>query len=487
MATPADELLLEVLKACEQSAPLYPAAFGAYSGLDRTLLDEALDHLRLRGLVRFTDWVAGKGQGYAVTPEGSMVLQSPGSLKKAMVPSPQPRTGPRMETDDSPWERGEAVRDVLMNPVRPVVCMTLLALNFLIFAIGMFLCWRQGVGVGDYLTSSANPQVNLIRDQLGSLVPIQVLLQNQWWRLLAYAFVHGGLMHIIMNMYFLFSLGPLLETMWGSVRFLVLYLVGALAGGAAVMLTMRPAVGASGALCGLLTSLGVWVYLNRRSLPPNIFSTWMRNVFTNILLIALISSLPGISWEGHLGGALGGALVSIPLNFQRFGKGWQKSLGLVGIILVPILSIGIVYFEYRDLLHVRWSLYPVFRDAEANAEITFNNQAVPILNDWENPIDEAHVTAAQAAFQGVQQELQGAIKVLDNAGPFREPVITETVHQGGVYLKCWLTFFDILEKTITAPQPWPNEARNDLIHQQREIFRARRPLEKSLLPPSDLR
>src|SRR5208283_5640246 len=89
MAHLADELLVEILKACDQAAPepLYPVAFATHSGLDRALLDEALDHLRLDGLVRFTDWVQGQGQGYTLTSEGSHVLDNPRLLRQSRVPA----------------------------------------------------------------------------------------------------------------------------------------------------------------------------------------------------------------------------------------------------------------------------------------------------------------------------------------------------------------------------------------------------------------
>jgi hypothetical protein len=271
-----------------------------------------------------------------------------------------------------------------------------------------------------------------------------------------------------MNMYFLFSLGPLLETMWGRVRFLILYLVGALTGGVAVMLNMRAAVGASGALCGLLTSLGVWVYLNRRSLPPQITSTWLRNVFTNIVLIAFISTLPHVSWEGHLGGALGGALVSIPLNFHRFGAGWRRRFALIGIILVPVIALGLVYIKYRDVLQ----MVPALQKVVAQAENTLKDVAVPIINDWENPIDEARLTTAKTAFEGVKQDLQGTIALLDKVEHNQDKVLAENSRVRHVYLNLWLTFFDQISKTISEPQPWPNEAYTRLLRQRAIIDRA---------------
>src|SRR5262249_50226817 len=101
-------------------------------------------------------------------------------------------------------------------------------------------------------------------------------------------------------------------------------------------------VGASGGICGLLGSMGVWVMLNRAFLPQKLVSDWMRNILMNVLLIAFISMVPGVSWGGHLGGGLAGAVVSVPLNLTRFGRGAQRWLGWVGVAAVPAVSVALL-------------------------------------------------------------------------------------------------------------------------------------------------
>src|SRR5262245_9000173 len=102
----AEALLMEVLKACNAAspAPMYPMEFAAQSGLERAILDEALDHLRLRGLVRLTDWVQGKGQGYALTSQGAMALQDPKVLKRAPVPQEEAPEPARNLRTGTAWE-----------------------------------------------------------------------------------------------------------------------------------------------------------------------------------------------------------------------------------------------------------------------------------------------------------------------------------------------------------------------------------------------
>src|SRR5207253_3733894 len=106
------------------------------------------------------------------------------------------------------------------------------------------------------------------------LIPDAVLNEHEWWRLVTHAFLHADLLHIFFNMYFLYSLGPIMEAMWGSVRLLVLYLVSMVTAACVVIGVDRDlqTVGASGALCGMLASLGVWVMLNREHLPPALAS-----------------------------------------------------------------------------------------------------------------------------------------------------------------------------------------------------------------------
>jgi membrane associated rhomboid family serine protease len=487
----ADEQLLELLRAIDRlaPAPLYAASFAASSGVKRESLDEALDYLRLRGLVRLTDWVQGQGQGYALTSRGIKVLEEPRLLKRAQLPPAPALAGPP-DRPTGTWDRGEAVRETLLNPVRPVVCGTLIVLNFLMFALGLFLALREGVDLSAYLGAGANVKVNIIRDELGALIPQEVLVKNEWWRLLSYAFVHGGLLHIIMNMYFLYSLGPLLETMWGSARFLVLYLVGAFTGGCAVMLTMRGAVGASGALCGLLTSLGVWVYLNRSFLPPNIVSNWMRNVFTNIMLIVIISVyFPRVSWEGHLGGALGGAFVSVPLNYLRFGRGWQKIAGLAGVVAIPAIALAWVVYTQEpivDEIKVRVYLERPYREAEDGAVFVYRTQAGPLMNDWKHGLDQSRLAVAQAASQTIQQKLQETLELFKELGPYRDQEVADAVQKATHYLEEWSKFYALFAKTALLPPPW-TPAQNQALSQQWEnVVNACRPLTNSPILPARL-
>jgi membrane associated rhomboid family serine protease len=97
-----------------------------------------------------------------------------------------------------------------------------------------------------------------------SVFPSSYTNMAQFWRLVTYQFLHGGLLHIFFNMLMLYFLGPFLEGYWGSKTYLRFYLIAGAAGGVVYTLLvlfgiLRPAtmVGASGAIYGLMASAAV--------------------------------------------------------------------------------------------------------------------------------------------------------------------------------------------------------------------------------------
>ena len=111
------ELLTELLHACFDAAPepLYPGRFAEAHGIDRAVLDRALDELRLKGLIRLTEWVQGVGQGYTLTQAGMDLLENPRGLRPG-VPLPAARL-PVPE----PYPDEEAAR-LSANPPLPAHC-----------------------------------------------------------------------------------------------------------------------------------------------------------------------------------------------------------------------------------------------------------------------------------------------------------------------------------------------------------------------------
>ncbi|WP_440069680.1 rhomboid family intramembrane serine protease [Streptosporangium sp. OZ121] len=163
--------------------------------------------------------------------------------------------------------------------------------------------------------------------------------QGEWWRLITGAFLHqplgaGGfaLTHIVFNMWALYAIGPELERRLGSARFLALYLLAALGGSVAVYLFGIAAVGASGAIYGMFGAL----FVLARKLGYNAQGVlWL--IGANAVITFVI---PGISWQGHLGGLITGALVAAVFAFaparNRSAIQWGGCAAVL-IVLVALL------------------------------------------------------------------------------------------------------------------------------------------------------
>jgi membrane associated rhomboid family serine protease len=165
---------------------------------------------------------------------------------------------------------------------------------------------------------------------------------GEYYRLLTAAFLHGGVVHLLLNMYALYLFGPLLEGALGRLRFTVLYLVSAL-GGSAVSYAFsnpgQPSLGASGAVFGLL---GAFLVVNRRLGRDN--STVMVMLAINLGYGFLV---PQIDWRAHIGGLVTGALVAAALAYAPARhRGPVQAGGVVASILFVMV---VVLWRTADL------------------------------------------------------------------------------------------------------------------------------------------
>ncbi len=138
------------------------------------------------------------------------------------------------------------------------------------------------------------------------------------WRLLASAFLHGGIVHLGVNMYSLWMLGPMLEAILGRRRYILLYGASAL-GGSLASAFLHPAaqisVGASGAIWGLMTAYIALAYRPRGIIPPQMAANLRRGMRVPLVLNLVISLQAGIDMLAHLGGgAVGFALTATVLT-----------------------------------------------------------------------------------------------------------------------------------------------------------------------------
>lgn len=164
------------------------------------------------------------------------------------------------------------------------------------------------------------------------------VVEGSYWQLVTSMFLHVQIWHIAANMLALYVLGPQIEAALGRARFLALYLVSGVVGSATVYWLANQygtTLGASGAIYGLFAALAVIVYKiggDLRSLG-------------GLLLVNLVITfaVPNISWQGHLGGFAGGALITALLVYAP--KGPRRSTvqwaGIGAIAALSVVAIAI--------------------------------------------------------------------------------------------------------------------------------------------------
>lgn len=172
----------------------------------------------------------------------------------------------------------------------PILSYTILAINVIVFLLDNFL-------LGGLLTVLGAKDNGAIA-------------QGEFWRLLTPMFLHGGYIHLGLNSYSLFIVGPQVERSFGHWRFLAIYFLSGLAGSvASFALSPYRSIGASGALFGLIGALIPLLYLNRKVLANT--RQHINNLITVIALNLVFGfTAGGIDNWAHIGGLAGGLTLS---------------------------------------------------------------------------------------------------------------------------------------------------------------------------------
>lgn len=174
------------------------------------------------------------------------------------------------------------------------------------------------------------------------------MVAGQWWRLLTAAFLHAGLMHLAMNLVFIYYGGAQVEAMIGHWRFLVIYLVSAVGGNLfSFAFSDSLSVGASTAIAGMLAS----VIVLEQFYPYHLYLKYLAKRYTFLVAInvffAFFSS--NIDHAGHLGGFLSGALITVILPLPG-ASNHKKSYRLIALICLILLWAFCAYYGYQSTL-----------------------------------------------------------------------------------------------------------------------------------------
>jgi rhomboid protease GluP len=145
----------------------------------------------------------------------------------------------------------------------------------------------------------------------------------QYWRLVTAGFLHGGILHILMNSWVLFDLGAQVEELYGGARMLVIYFLSSVAGFyvSALWRPLTPSVGASAALFVLVGAMIALGTRHRSGIGDTVRSVYLRY----LVYLLIFSLLPGVDMAAHLGGLAGGFAVAYVAGQPKYeGSGLER-------------------------------------------------------------------------------------------------------------------------------------------------------------------
>jgi rhomboid protease GluP len=203
-------------------------------------------------------------------------------------------------TDQPPLPRSEQPQSpvhVKMPTRKPTVTYALIGVTTLVF----ILQYLVEAATGTDLLFIYGGKINVL------------IMEGQFWRLLTPVLLHGSILHITFNLYALYVIGRRLELFYGHGRFLLLYILSAIAGNVlSFVLTPAPSLGASTAIFGLLAAEGIFIFQNRKLFG----AARTQQAILNLGAILMINLAYGFMQNtnvdnmGHIGGLIGGVFFA---------------------------------------------------------------------------------------------------------------------------------------------------------------------------------
>ena len=212
--------------------------------------------------------------------------------------------------------RNEKKLQKIFSPKKPIITYALIVINVMIYLLTLTY------GPDKFQLYFSN-NYSFVRD-------------GQIYRLLTSMFLHVDFFHILFNMYALFILGPQVEKYYGKLRFILIYLISGLLGSVFSCVfggEFTISYGASGAIFGLFGSILYFTYYYRATLQGLLRSSLMPTLLFNLLIGFMI---PGIDVWCHIGGLIGGVLISMGIGLGDLSKKQDRINGIIVLLLMFI-------------------------------------------------------------------------------------------------------------------------------------------------------
>jgi membrane associated rhomboid family serine protease len=217
----------------------------------------------------------------------------------------------------------------------------ILTINIVLFVLMAMVEIRNGGGGEKFIQSASTGVLN----DFGALVP-SLVRSGQWWRLVTFNFLHIGLMHLLFNSSALFSIGPQVESIFGSQKFVFAYVgTGTASAFASYLFLPNNSAGASGAIFGLIGLMAVYGYRQGGSFGRAL----MKQMLIWAAIGLMFGFFIGANNVAHIGGLIAGAGLGFvlepdsPVTAGSVARWNAVAIACIGLVAISFAMAGRAY------------------------------------------------------------------------------------------------------------------------------------------------
>jgi len=289
----------------------------------------------------------------------------------------------------------------------------ILTINILLFVLMAVVEVKNGRGADAFIQS---PSVGVLYD-FGGLDP-QSVAAGQWWRLVTYNFLHIGLIHLLFNSSALYQVGPQVEELYGSQKFIFIYMLTGITSAVASYFFDYGGAGASGAIFGLIGLMAVYGY--------KLGGSYGHAIMRQMLIWGGIGFLfgfmvPNINNVAHAGGFIAGACLGFVINpdapaTNRASLSWNAVA--IGCILVLASSFALAGKSYGEIQE---------RDFQAKNVIRLSDRIRDGQSAWNESINaldsKQDLNKIAERLKGVAADIDSIPQIDDRSTEIRKRIV----------------------------------------------------------------